>query len=274
MINGKELIPLSNTPEIVKTYNEALRDLETAFSLIGNVKVKLLNTLGKYRDNIFDGHRLSDFDFDGKGPIELSKRVIKLNTWRFIADKSGLKTLLSIKRAEEFDRQLTLEQVKDLPEVTEANIFAFLQGNLEKAGDLVQEAIQEVFDILRPNKQYHDFKTNSEYEIGRKVFFEWMMDTNFFVRVMSSSDKKLNAIDKLFHLMDGKGVPKYPDTLVTQIDEACRAKKWEAETEYFKLKWYKKGSLHMEFKRMDLVNEINKRAGGNRLNKPPDKKEN
>ena len=53
------------------------------------------------------------------------------------------------------------------------------------------------------------------------------MDTNFFVRVSSSSDKKLNAIDKLFHLMDGKGVPKYPDTLVTQIEEACRAKKWD-----------------------------------------------
>ena len=152
-MNGKELIPLSNTPELVKTYNEALRDLETAFSLIGNVKVKLLNTLGKYRDNIFDGHRLSDYDFAGNGPIELSQRVIKNNTWRFIIDKSGLKTLLSIKRAEELDRQLSLDNAKDLPEVTEENIFTFLQGNLEGAGDLVQEAIEEVFNILRPNKQ-------------------------------------------------------------------------------------------------------------------------
>jgi hypothetical protein len=31
------------------------------------------------------------------------------------------------------------------------------------------------------------------------------------------------------------------------------------------LKWYKNGNCHIEFKRMDLVAELNKRAGGNRL---------
>ncbi len=54
---------------------------------------------------------------------------------------------------------------------------------------------------------------------------------------------------------------KWPGDVVTKINEAVRDKKWEAETEYFKLKWYKVGTLHIEFKRMDLVAKMNALAG-------------
>jgi hypothetical protein len=37
------------------------------------------------------------------------------------------------------------------------------------------------------------------------------------------------------------------------------------ETKYFKVKWFKKGTLHIEFKRLDLLSELNRIGGGNRL---------
>ena len=78
-------------------------------------------------------------------------------------------------------------------------------------------------------------------------------------------EQRLRCIDNVFHLLDGKGPIKWPGDLVTMIKEAMRDKEWVCETEYFSCKWFKKGSLHIKFKRMDLVKELNKRAGGNRI---------
>jgi len=67
--------------------------------------------------------------------------------------------------------------------------------------------------------------------------------------------------------MDGKGPIKYPGDMTTQIQATIQDKKDTCETEYFKCKWYMKGTLHLEFKRMDLVEKLNKMVGGNRLRK-------
>jgi hypothetical protein len=65
--------------------------------------------------------------------------------------------------------------------------------------------------------------------------------------------------------LDGRGVAKYPEDAVTKINEAIGDKQWECETEYFAIRRYKKGSMHIRFKRLDLVRRLNKLAGGNRL---------
>lgn len=262
-----QLIPLNNATQIVAIYNNVLNDLHRAFSLIEGAKRKMKNTFGEGNDGLWK-RDLRDYEFsDGweRGIFENCKARIKREAWSYIVDKTQIKTLLSIKRQEELSKQLFDERNENpLPEITEENIFSFINNTAGKAGDLVEEAIQEVFEILRPHKQYHNFKTNSEFEIGSKVFFEWWMDTSYgFCHFRR--DNEMRAIDKLFHLLDGKPTPQYPHGVVTIIEEAIRAKQRNAETEYFKMSWFKKGSFHIEFKRLDLVKELNKKAGGMRL---------
>lgn len=267
-----QLIPLNNATQIVAAVDESLKDVYSAFELFEKAKVRLKNTLGEHRDSLWRGE-LREYSIDNgwrTGIYENSKRKIKQNAWAFIVDKTQIKSLLSIKKQGELDAQLFGDRDNRdedlLPEITEENIFEFINGTLGKAEDLVEDALQEVFEILRPHHSYHNFKSNSEFEIGKRVCFEWYMDTSCgMCRTNYSREKELGAIDKLFHLLDGKPIPQYPSGIVIALNEACRAKKWEAETDYFILKWYKKGSLHIEFKRLDLVAEINKRAGGMRL---------
>jgi hypothetical protein len=60
--------------------------------------------------------------------------------------------------------------------------------------------------------------------------------------------RHLRALDNVFHRLDGKGTPKYPDDFVTTLSEAVRNKAPFVETPYFCCKWYKNGNLHIEFR--------------------------
>lgn len=261
-----DLIPINNASQIVAACEDTYRDIYAAFELLEKAKIRLKNTFGEHRDSILPS-RFSDYqlgnDWRDDAFVEC-KNTIKNHAWNFIVDKTQIKTLLSIKRQEELDKQMNREASDKLPEVTEEAIFEFINHTLGNAPNLVEEALQEIFEILRPHKQYHCFKTNSEFEIGSKVFFEWWMDTSYgFLHFRR--EKELTAIDKLFHLLDGRPTPQYPNGAVSLVNNACRLKQWQCETDYLKLSWFKKGSFHIEFKRLDLVAEINKRAGGMRL---------
>jgi hypothetical protein len=72
--------------------------------------------------------------------------------------------------------------------------------------------------------------------------------------------KELHAIDGVFHLLDGKGpIKTYTGPLETAIQNAEEGK---GETDYFKFKCQKNHNLHLEFKRLDLVKELNLLATG------------
>ena len=82
----------------------------------------------------------------------------------------------------------------------------------------------------------------------------------------SSFSEQAQAVDKAFHLLDGKGLPKYPGDFLTAIREAMRRSRgpgFAGESEYFRFRVYGNGNVHLELKRMDLVAGINRRCGGN-----------
>jgi len=76
----------------------------------------------------------------------------------------------------------------------------------------------------------------------------------------------LQALDNVFHLLDGKGVAKYPFNLPTLLGDKIRnTRDTTLETPYFSCKWFKNGNLHLKLKRLDLVQQINQKAGENRV---------
>jgi hypothetical protein len=79
-------------------------------------------------------------------------------------------------------------------------------------------------------------------------------------RVNYHRQKELHAIDGVFHLLDGKGpIKTCTGPLETAIQNASDGK---GETDYFKFKRFKNHNLHLEFKRLDLVKELNLRVTG------------
>ena len=98
------------------------------------------------------------------------------------------------------------------------------------------------------------------------MILDRVIDTSYGITILDyRSEKDLISMENTFRLLDGKGVCKYPGDLATKIKDAIKRDRWECENEYFEARWYKKGSLHIRFKRLDLVERLNALAGGNRL---------
>jgi len=160
-----------------------------------------------------------------------------------------------------YDQMIKEIEAGNLPEFTLENINTIV---FQFAGDmpgLLKESLIETFDYLRPRRSHH--KTNSEYEIGKKVIKEWVVES-YGVHHRSSQD--IISLHNTFSLLDGKGPAKDDDALKA-INHAVRNKESNCETEYFKFKWFLNNNLHIEFKRMDLLKELNKIGGANMLKK-------
>lgn len=81
--------------------------------------------------------------------------------------------------------------------------------------------------------------------------------------------ERFNELNKVFSVLDGKGLPKADNNLGFQMEQARRDGQKGMETDYFTLSWYvSAGTIHLTFKRLDLLQELN-RIGADGSNEIP-----
>ena len=258
-----ELIKFTPTSAMITSYQMAIKAVDDAFSHLSAAKKHLEDIYGengsRWRAEVMKPHLHYG---DLSRAAEENKLELKKTMWGFIVEKTQVRNLLSEKKRQELDRMI---DEGTLPEVEIETVQAFLSNLICNMPNFFHESCCEVFDMLRPPRS--GYKTNTEFEIGPKVILNYMMDYSSYGSCSLGyyRQQSLTNLDNVFHLLDGKGSTKYPKDLVTIITMAMHERRWEAETEYFKCKWHKKGSMHITFKRMDLVRELNRIAGGNRI---------
>lgn len=263
MTTKTDLIPRNTVETMLANVHQAQADIEQAFALLQAAKQRLTLTLGESRDAVFGTYKLAEYDLPHAAAD--AAKAIERNAWKAVVDKLRVREVLSVKKREALDKQL-LEG--ELPELTSINIFAFCEQLSNDMGSLLEDSAREVFNWLRPN--FGSLKTNNKNIGGlkKKVIKTGVMHDSYGhypTYVDTYHDKYIQALDNVFHLLDGKGVAKYPDTLAAQISKASADNKDRCETEYFRCVWYGNRNLHIEFKRMDLVQQLNKLAGSDKL---------
>lgn len=246
-----EVIEHQKLSAIVENYEQAQQDIRQAFELLVAAKERLTGLLGEYRDNIFP-ERISDYHLSetAKG----CENLVRRNTWRHLLDKMQVWSMMSDSARSHLQRQI---EDNMLPEITHENVLGTFQQFYQNADVLFQDAIKEVFNFLRPGR-WNKYKTNKQFVIGPKVIITCCIST---YGTNHYRDQNLRALDNVFHRLDGKAAPKYPDGLVTVINQAMRERKSEVETPYFHCKWYRNGNLHVEFRRLDLLKQLNLYGG-------------
>lgn len=198
---------------------------------------------------------------------------LKKKAWSTIIDKTNLRKVMTEAKQSEMDDQL---KHGDLPAITEANILAMLETNYANITQYAEDMVKEVYEWVRPHvnesRWNHDYKTNvksSLLGLGNKIIIAWAVDrqygrTEHPWRIHYSSENKFTALDNVFHILDGKGFVKtHHGPLYDSIYAAERNGAFE--TEYFKGRCYSNRNMHLQFKRLDLLQEFNRVAGGARL---------
>lgn len=270
-----ELIEYTTATKMAGVYRESVAKLKSLILEIGEERRKLQEVFdsayGFDVDVYFDGSR-HDCNAD---TIAAMADNMKRSAWGALIEKLGIRKLMSSKRAGELDdaihnrrgRYNYDERAKyELPEINEETIYAVLSGMCQSADEFLSEAIREEHDFWKPSKREAPYKRNSEFTLNRKVIHGWMVERAYGGgwRTCYSNESHLIALDRIFHALDGQGIPKgHGGPLVDAIKVADADGKFS--TSYFEGRCFGNGNVHLTFKRLDLLEKFNAVAGRNRL---------
>ena len=259
------LIVPQTVSEMVAAYQKAEKDIRIAYELLEQSKQRLCAVFGDTHFHRFDTIRRDNW-LNGKKGADETMLHIKKDAWTVLADKMELRRTLSIKAREELDKQL--QKPADLPDVTEANIWSMFEKTVQDLGKNIGDAVKEVYNWLRPRRDR--YVTNSQFKVGRKVVLEGIVScySPGYYSMSSYYEQNLTALENVFMILDGRGTVKsYHGRLYDAMHQAVQDRAWNQlrETEYFRFRLFRKGTAHIEFKQLDLVDKLNKIAGGDML---------
>ena len=145
------------------------------------------------------------------------------------------------------------------------NILTLIIKMNQKAIVGIEETIISLFDKWTrldwhensPNRHYYNgWKTNSAFRIGKKViqdFYAWSwggIDQWRIIEMLSDIEKTMDFLDA--------GHTNWPfDLNQTIMDAVKNGQTKKIETKFFFATFYKKGTCHLEFKDMDLLEKFN-----------------
>lgn len=248
-------------PALVAAYKQSEAEIRQAYDLLESAEQRLKQAFIDIGNCSFSANPR---DYSKVGPLaaDMVMDQLKVKAWRVLVERMELRRVLSVQSRKKLDDQL--QNGTDLPEITEENIVAMLQDSFANFDTYMKESITEVFNLLRPAGS--GLKTNSEYELGKRVILRHAVDAGFTrgtFRIKYRYEPEIMAIDNVFSVCDGRGTIKTHHGPLCDGINGCTA--GTGETEYFRFKCCLNGNLHIEFKRLDLVARLNATAGGNKL---------
>lgn len=262
---GDQLTKRLSVSELVPVWQQAERDIRAAFAIIARAERELnaAFTLDATCGLQVRARRNCQVDFnDPDEPLLELRRGI----WSCLIDRLELRRMMSMAAWKELDKQL---DGKDIPEITEATVQAMVEQYSSQLPAMLEAAVVEVFEWLRPPRSR--FKTNTELEIGKRVCLEGVIDTfglsfgDRRLKIQYHYEQHFIALENVLYALDGRG--QISKTHYSALADAIRNAGYpcSGETEYFKFRGFKNRALHLEFKRLDLLDKFNRIAGGARL---------
>ncbi|MBS5209823.1 MAG: DUF4942 domain-containing protein [Klebsiella sp.] len=181
-------------------------------------------------------------------------RVIDGKIWDRLMSETGMYTLMSNKQRQEWDRQVA---GSEMPPITLDNVMStFRHLNANKADTFTQGLI-DIFKSLS-----WDYKTNNPCMFGKRIIIAPLLDVwrSGWVRFSSDGHTKIDDLARPFYVLDGRNVPDHRVSDGAKLDAFFSENQFNGkvfECDYFSVRYYKKGSAHITFKRLDLVEKIN-----------------
>ena len=263
-----DLVNRTTVRELVLAFVSGEADVRAAFASIvaAEQRINAVFTLGEevykaIRVSACGSHYRDNFG-DPNEAVDLMTRA----AWKAIVERLELRRFMSIRAKREMDEALDREK---LPPITEENVLRFAHDHLARAREYLKEAVDEVFNFLRPhgNTRAGQLKTNSQLEVPPKVILDGMVSAGFGrgrFHVSHYRSQNLVALENVFNGLAGNGeiCKGYQSLLQTDIE---KSETGDGETALFRWKGHKNGALHIWFKDLELLARFNALAGGKKL---------
>jgi hypothetical protein len=181
-------------------------------------------------------------------------KYLDANGWRHLMDESGMRSLMDATARRKWDDAIGNG---DYPELSAANITATFSELHGARGDMFERGVIAVFKRLS-----WDYKTNQPFKFGKRIILNSLLHTygtnNKWFHWNHRATGEIDDLVRVFSVLERKPEPDHRNSIYGKLNEAktMGATSWEGE--YFSVKWFKKGTGHLTFKRPELVEAINR----------------
>lgn len=278
MVTKTGMIPRQSIEGIVAAYDGACGKMRLAFQSLHEA-AGLLRSIAPDRAaglSLFPKGELRDYCFtsdDRRGHEREAAECLehmRRRAWGMVVRLADIEKLMSLSDRAKLRKQL--EDGTDLPALTVENVEAFISRTKNDLPNIMDRAIVEVFEALRPRHHEH-YKTNQKnaFKVGRRVIHEWSVDAGWRGGRLSlryGAEEFYQSLDTAFCLLDGKLPPSYPGNALTAIREALARGDRAGECAYWKWRAFANGNMHLEFTRPDLLDRMNVIGGRGQMDLP------
>lgn len=251
--------------QIIASYDQAVESVHAIHVSISEANERFPIIPGDTEHRFFEMPAIlvTKSQYERQGGLDLVRDRVKAresfiamidsSAWGTLIDASGIRSFMSAKTRKEWDEAIYERRTAPFMKAYIESTINDLMGNRVA---MMEEGVIDVFKHLSEG-----FSTNQPQMFGKKVIVSWLW-TNYsggWASVNSRVADELDDLMRVMSIMDGKPAPDHRYGFYNHISAANREKKTTFENEYLAIKWFKKaGTGHVTFKRLDLVEKLNK----------------
>lgn len=251
-----EVICSTSIERVVSGRNAALAQITTLIHQLDEISA-LTNSIGGGTAKDWamrQGHGYDSWLTDkADTAIKAITRNIDRSVWRDLMLKSGMISLMDVQARDEWHKNL---EEGELPEISEENILATFEHLHHSKGEVFERGVVNVFKGLS-----WDYKTNSPCSFGKKIIINNLVTHNRWGFSLNWGWRRdqLTDLERMLFLLDGKPIPDNRGDVTTRLMEHIRDHPGvqSYEDDFFSIRYFQKGTAHLIFKRLDLVEKMN-----------------
>ncbi|EGC1082376.1 DUF4942 domain-containing protein [Salmonella enterica] len=251
-----DVICSTSIERIVTGRNAALEQIEVLMQQLGDVSTLTRSIGGK---TALDWAMKQDFRC-GCWLMEKRETAMKAITrnidreiWRDLMKKSGMLSLMDAQAREQWYSSLEKD---DIPAISEANILSTFEQLHQSKNEVFERGVINVFKSLS-----WDFKTNNPCKFGSKIIVNGLVKCDRWGYSLNWSWQRdrLADLERMLMLLDGKPVPDNRADVTRRLGDHIHGNRGSNSYEdgMFKIKYFKKGTSHITFRRPELVDRLN-----------------
>jgi hypothetical protein len=251
-----DVICSTSIERIVTGRNAALTRIESLIRELDDISILTRDIGGGTAQEwgMREGHRY-DCWFTEK-PDKAMKAItrnIDRRIWRDLMNKSGMQSLMDAQARDEWHKSLEKD---DIPAISEDNILSTFEQLHKSKGEVFERGVINVFKGLS-----WDYKTNNPCYFGKKIIVNNLVKYDKWGYSLSWGLRRdqLADLERMLFLLDGKTIPDNRHDVTIRLMDFIRdnPRQQVFGDDLFTIRFFQKGSGHITFKRMDLVEKMN-----------------
>lgn len=188
------------------------------------------------------------------------RRGVDAAAWQHLMHESGLRSLMDAAAREKWDRSIS---EGDFPELTKPNIESTFGMLYEARGDMFERGVIACFKSL----SWH-YKTNLPQKFGKRIVIrhlrgsitpgQWGGGGTSLGHPNYQRCDSLDDLERVLTVLDGKPEPDHRRGWYSRLIGSDKTTEPPIQSDYLSVRSFRNGNAHVTFRRLDLVERMNK----------------